>query len=64
MLIGFSDLAYQTNVLLYKSDGFTVGKTLGIMIKIYVQIKLNITTGNQDYLRRASMTDFSDKLAF
>lgn len=66
LMIAFTDFAYQSNVLLYKTDGFTVGKTLGIMIKIYVQLKLNLWTGNQNYLDRDVVipSSVADLIAF
>ena len=50
LMIAASDLAGGMNLLLYKTDGFIVGKVVGIMIKIYVQYKLSLITGNQHYL--------------
>ena len=41
---------YFVNVLLYKTDGFTVGKLLGKILKVAAQFKLMTFTGNQNYL--------------
>ena len=54
LMIAASDLAGGVNLLLYKTDGFILGKILGIMIKIYVQYKLSIITGNAHYLDRGT----------
>ena len=44
------ELAYFINVLLYKSDPFTLGRTLGKLVKLVVQFKLVLYTGNANYL--------------
>ena len=50
LMIAASNLAGVISNLLYKTDGFTVGKLVGILIKIVVQLKLNLMIGNQTYL--------------
>lgn len=44
------ELAYYINLLLYKGDPFTKGRTLGKLIKLIVQTKLVLYTGNANYL--------------
>jgi len=46
MFNAFAEIFYQFNVLIYKSDGFVFGKLIGKIIKVYVQFKLMIYTGN------------------
>ena len=46
-LIGaLAESAYFVNVLLYKTDGFTLGKVLGKAIKLTVQLYLYVKTSN------------------
>ena len=46
-LIGaIAESAYFVNVLLYKTDGFTLGKVLGKAIKLTVQMYLYLKTSN------------------
>ena len=41
-----AETAYFINVTLYKSDAFTYGKLFGKLIKVVVQVKLLLMTGN------------------
>lgn len=62
MMISVTEIADAFGLLGFKTDGFVVGKLLGVLIKVAVQFKLNIITGNQSYLDRE--TSFSNMLAF
>lgn len=57
LMIAASELAGGMNLFFYKTDGFIVGKVVGIIIKIFVQLKLGIITGNQHYLDRSTESD-------
>ena len=59
-MIAMANFAGALNLTLFKSDGFTWGRMAGIFLKICVQLKLNIITGNQSYLDR----EVSDIVAF
>jgi len=41
-----AETAYFINVTLYKSDAFTYGKLFGKILKVVVQVKLLLMTGN------------------
>lgn len=60
LMIAGANFAGALNLTLYKSDGFTWGRMAGILVKIIIQLKLNIITGNQTYLDR----EISDMIAF
>ena len=41
-----AEITYCINVTLFKSDAFTYGKLFGKLIKVVVQVKLLLMTGN------------------
>ena len=46
LLGAIAESAYFVNVLLYKTDGFTLGKVVGKAIKLTVQMYLYLKTSN------------------
>ena len=46
LLGAIAESAYFVNVLLYKTDGFTLGKVIGKAIKLTVQMYLYLKTSN------------------
>ena len=50
LLNAVTEIAYYTNVAIYKTDAFTIGKLCAKWFKVIVQWKLFVYTGNAHYL--------------
>jgi len=50
LLNAITEIAYFTNVAIYKTDAFTMGKLVAKWFKVIIQWKLFIYTGNAHYL--------------
>ena len=50
LLNAVTEIAYYSNVAIYKTDSYSMGKLLGKLTKVAVQWKLFMYTGNASYL--------------